>query len=227
MLNMTDGIKFAAMKAFLRQTKLCTYLLRLAEEKTEYSLLTRQEAFESEHSRIDTLSQINLLYTAAIKHWEKETPKSILSMAGLESAKNIIFPDDQVNGSFGAEMAVQAFMRIVAWFRVFMSGCANGTIDVDTLNRFKHVKGVVLEFRPAKNSMTPALTVAELHNTGDDVIERKILSHFIYPFIFSGQGNDLAKIKKCRQCGAWFAGVRLSATFCGSKCRNTFHYANR
>ena len=101
-------------------------------------------------------------------------------------------------------------------------------MNVDTLNTYRSYHEPRLEFRLAKDPMNPVLTPMALPESDmDDIIERKIITTWIYPFIFTGNGGELSKVRCCRHCGRYFASARQSAIFCDAKCRAAHHYAHK
>ena len=111
-----------------------------------------------------------------------------------------------------------------------MLGCSAGVVDVATLNKYKCTRALILEFQQTKNTMNPVLSPIGWRDgskNSDGTIERLILSSWIYPFLFTANGEELSKIRRCRQCGIFFKGIRLSAAFCTTKCRMAWNYAHR
>ena len=223
-LNITEKTPFPDALKILRAGQLCRYLMRISGEDKEFSLLTRQETYDA-HEESDTHRPSLNMLKSALTADDPVQHRTVLTTF-FDFKERIVFPDDieDATGRHGQELFMAALFQTVEWFRSFMAGCESGHMDIQALNEFKHTKGVVMTFQPSRNPMTPAFSVAELYDTGDDVIERKLLCNFIYPFLFSGQGSELMKVRRCRNCGLYFIGKRVSATFCGTKCRNTYYY---
>ncbi|CAK7043028.1 MAG: hypothetical protein DELT_02909 [Desulfovibrio sp.] len=223
-INIEKETPFSSALKVLRDSRVCRYLLHISGQDREFSLLTRKEARDA-HEESDvhrpSLSRLKSALTANIP----ENHRTLLTDFS-DLKERIVFPDDieDATGRCGQELFMAALFQTVKWFRSFMAGCESGHMDIKTLNEFKYTKGFILEFQPSGNPMNPALSAAELYDTGDDVIERKLLCNFIYPFLFSNQGSELTKVRRCRNCGTYFIGKRVSATFCGTKCRNTYYY---
>lgn len=224
-LNLEADSPFLSVANLLQDGMLCRYILSFANSNRKFSLLTREEVSLIEDSRDSSHWSINRL-RREIAPVDENVGHTILTRIATKK-EGIIFPEDIVNtGIRGHDMFVRELFSVVEWFRIFMAGCESGRMDIGTLNEFKYTKGVIMEFKLSRNPMNPALSVAQLFDTGDDIIERKLLCNLIYPFLFSGQGNELSKVRRCRNCGRYFLGKRISATFCGSKCRGTFYYAH-
>jgi hypothetical protein len=225
-LNLKEDSSFYSAKRILRDSMLCRYILSFSESNMKFSLLTREEVAKVEDGRDTSGYSLNRLRSEMASVDESITRTLLSKIATMK--ESIIFPEDinTETGLSGRDLFIQELFKAVKWFHAFMAGCESGRMDIGTLNEFKYTKGIVLEFKPSKNPMNPALSAAELLDVGDDIIERKLLCNFIYPFLFSGQGNLLSKIRRCRNCGAYFPAKRVSATFCGSKCRSAFYYEN-
>lgn len=223
-LNIKNTTSFACVLPILRTSRICRYVFCMAGEKKKFSLLTRQEVLDAHEENDIHRPHLNTLKLALVNN-DPTTKKSLLTnFSSIE--EDIVFPEDieRISGVLGQHLFMKSLLRAVEWFQHFMAGCEAGYIDVQTLNDFKFTKGFIMEFQPSKNPMNPMLSVAELYDTGDDIIERKLLCNFIYPFLFSGQGSELMKVRKCRYCGTYFIGKRISATFCRTKCRNSYYY---
>jgi hypothetical protein len=225
-LNLKADSPFSSAKKILQDSMLCWYILSFSELDAKFSLLTRAEVAKVEDERDTSQYSINRLYTE-IAPVDGSMARTILGKIAIMK-EGIVFPEDtdQATGQRGRELFVRELFKAVKWFQAFMAGCEAGRMDIKTLNEFKYTEGVTMEFKPSKNPMNPALSAAQLLDTGDDIIERKVLCNFVYPFLFSGQGNELSKVRRCRNCGTYFLGKRVSATFCGSKCRGAFYYKN-
>jgi hypothetical protein len=221
-LNLKADSPFPYVKEVLRESLLCRYILSLARSGKKFSLLTRQEVAEAKDSQEASRLGLDRL------RWEASPDDENKIQTFLGRKEGLIFPEDidTATGMPGQDIFVMELLKVVEWFRTFMAGCESGRMDVGTLNEFKYTKGVIMEFKPSRNPMNPDLSAAELLDMGDDIIERKLLCHLIYPFLFSGQGQELSKIKRCRRCGVYFLGKRVSASFCGSQCRGAFYYEN-
>ena len=225
-LNLQADSPFSSAKKILQESMLCRYILSFSGSGLKFSLLTREKVMAVDDNRDTSRYSINRLLSEMAP--ADETMKHSLLGKAAAMKEGIIFPEDtdQTTGLRGRELLVQELFKAVVWFQAFMAGCEAGRMDTGTLNEFKYTKGVILEFKPSKNLMNPALSAAQLLDTQDDIIERKVLCNFVYPFLFSGQGNELSKVRRCRNCGTYFLGKRVSATFCGSKCRGAFYYEN-
>ena len=220
-LNLGPDAPFEQAKNTLQATGLCRYLLQTSGMGISFSLLTREEVKAVDDPRPASQASLQALRQAV----------SVPAGGGsLLTGPAVVFPEDGPAGSgvqpdvSGRLRFVQALHGTVEWFRTFMAGCERGRMDIRTLNAFPYSQGLVMAFAPSKNPMNPALEPAELYDLGDDLLERKLLYTFVYPFIFSGQGGELAKVRRCRNCDTYFLGRRVSATFCGSKCRGAFYY---
>ena len=223
-LNLEADSPFPDAKRILQESMLCRYILSFSASDKKFSLLARKEVAEVEDERDSSRTSLATLRTETAPVAETGRRSLIGKIAAMREGIIFLEDIDPETGMRGQDLLMRELFNAVEWFQVFMAGCASGRMDVGTLNKFKYTKGVVMEFIPSRNPMNPALSVAELFDTGDDIIERKLLCNFIYPFLFSGQGNELSKIRRCRHCGAYFLGKRVSATFCSSKCRGAFYY---
>jgi len=221
-LNLKADSPFRHAKRVLRESSLCRYVLESARTDRKFCLLTRREVAEAEDSQ-ETSRQSLAWLRREVRPAEANEIKTFLGMN-----EGLIFPEDvdAVTGSLGQDLLVTELFKAVEWFRAFMAGCEAGRMDVGTLNEFKFTRGLLMEFRPSRNPMNPELSAAELLDMGDDLIERKLLCHLIYPFLFSGQGHELSKVRRCRRCGIYFLAKRVSAAFCGSQCRGSYYYEN-
>ena len=225
-LNLKADSSFAYAGKILQESMLCRYILSFANSDRKFSLLTREEATKIDDDRDTSRRSVNRLHTE-IAPVDESATQTILGSLWAEK-EGIIFPEDADAETElrGRDLLIRELSKAVKWFQAFMAGCEAGRMDIGALNEFKYTKGVIMEFKPSKNPMNPALSAAQLLDTGDDIIERKVLCNFIYPFLFSGQGNELSKVRRCRNCGTYFLGKRISATFCGNKCRSAFYYEN-
>lgn len=218
-LNMREDSSFAGLSKFLRQAGLCDYLLITDNGQKIFSLFTMREAEKLEVKVYQEGGPIPPTEPGMLQLEQR------LRKIAPNMRLQIIFPEDM--GQSGGQQAVRAFHQVANWFRAFINGCMAGRMDIAVLNRFKQTRGLVLEFTASANPLRPQLSVAELNHTSDDLIERKILSTLIYPFIFSQKGGELARIRQCRRCGVYFKAARLSASYCSNKCRMEFHYLKR
>jgi hypothetical protein len=223
-LNIQEETPFPDALKILWDSRVCRYLLHVTGQDHVFSLLTRQEARDAQDESDVHRPSLNILKSASAADGPARHRSLLTDYSDVK--ERIVFPDDieEKTGMRGQQLFMEALFQAVEWFRNFMAGCESGHMDIKTLNDFKYTKGLVMEFQPSKNPMNPALSVAELYDTGDDIIERKLLCNFMYPFLFSGQGSELTKVRRCRNCGMYFIGKRVSATFCGTKCRNTYYY---
>lgn len=221
LLNFSETASFMDIRKFLRDEGLCQDHCMLGDDKnTIYSLYTKAEVA----ARKTQGEAVSLALLQAAEPVEKGKRSSLLTDPTYYRER-VMFPD----ADDGAAVK-EAFYAVVRWFQTFMLGCSAGVVDVATLNRFKCTRALVLEFQQTKNTMNPILSPVawrEGERALDGSIERSILSAWVYPFIFTANGEELSKIRRCRQCGTFFKGVRLSATFCTTKCRMAWNYAHR
>lgn len=218
-LNFSESASFEDIRSFLQGTGLCRRELILEEDAGRfYSLFSKDEVLERKARGLPL--SVALERAAAQKADESVPPL-------CDYRASVVFPRLGPDGDDGAPLR-RAFHSVVRWFRVFMLGCAAGVMDVDTLNAYASTRRLVLEFRSGKNSMNPVLSpTAMREDVVDGPIEREILARWIYPFIFTGNGHMVSLVRRCRQCGLFFKGKRLHASFCTAKCRMAWNYANR
>lgn len=221
LLNFSETPSLEAIRAFLQHEGLCLDALILDDDKnTIYSLYTQEEV----KTRKARGEYVSLPLSLAAEPEAESHPPTLLSDPAFYQER-VLFPSTD-----DGAMLQQAFHSVVCWFRAFMLGCSAGVIDVATLNKYKSTRALILEFQQTKNTMNPVLSPvgwredAKLYTSS---VERAILSAWIYPFIFTATGEELSKIRRCRQCGTFFVGIRLSATFCTTKCRMAWNYAHR
>ncbi|MDL2226529.1 hypothetical protein LJB86_02600 [Deltaproteobacteria bacterium OttesenSCG-928-M10] len=220
LLNFPENPSLEDMRSFLIKYGFCHDELVLTEDESRYySLLTRQEVLDRKASN----AKVSYALSLATDPIDENRTYSILAGSPKEYRECVKFPEDD-----DALALKQAFKKVMVWFQTFMAGCTAGVMDVATLNKYKTTRALIMEFRPTKDPMNPLLAPVGLRDDGFDLpIERAIILSWIYPFIFSGNGKELAKMRRCRQCGKFFLGVRLSAAFCSTKCRMAYNYANR
>ena len=220
-LNFPENVSVVKVRKFLQDEGLCQDELILGdEENTIYSLYSQKEV-EARKARGEPVS-LSLLQ--AMKPVEDGKTYSLLTDPAYYRER-VIFPD----ADEGAALK-QAFSSVVHWFQTFMLGCSAGVVDVAALNKYKCTRALILEFQQTKNTMNPLLSPVgwrEGPRTFDGGIERLILSSWNYHYLFTANGEELSKIRRCRQCGTFFKGIRLSAAFCTSKCRMAWNYAHR
>lgn len=220
-LNFPEDASVEVIRKFLQDEGLCQDVLILGDvEDKIYSLYTKAEV-ETRKAQGEVVSSE---LSHAIAPMEVGNAYYLLSDPKYYRER-VIFPDAD-----SGEALKRAFRSIIHWFQTFMLACSAGLVDVATLNKYKCVRALVLEFQQTKNAMNPVLSPVGWREGGrafDGVIERMILSAWIYPFIFTANGEELSKIRRCRQCGTFFKGVRLSASFCTTKCRMAWNYAHR
>ena len=228
-LNFPEEATFIDIRNFLLEKNLCRFALIVGDDKdNHYSLFSKDEILASQSQGLAVslpLSQATCIIN------ETQTPTLLADPAYYQ--KRVIFPATATATTTApgpgdeGDTLPQAFRNVIRWFQTFMLGCSAGVMDVPTLNRFKSTRKMVLEFKQTKDSMNPILSPVEMLEDGmDEPLEQKILSSWIYPFIFMNSGGTLAKIRRCRQCGNFFKGARLHATFCTTKCRMGWNYAN-
>ncbi len=224
-LNFPEDAPFKDTRDFLQKAGLCRYELILSEgENKSYSLYSKQEALERQARGMPVGSW--LLSAAA----PMDENKAHTLMTDPKIARErVVFPEDGDDSETGGSARFrQAFRAALAWFQEFMAGCASGSMDIETLNSHRTIRKLILEFRPSKDPMNPILApIGMPEEEFDDDIKRRMLALWIYPFIFTGNGRELSKIRRCQHCGAYFLGRRVSATFCTTKCRMARHYASR
>ena len=225
-LNLKADSPFSAAKRILQESMLCRYILSFSSSDRKFSLLTREEVAGVKDDQDSSRASLDRLRSEIAP--VDETKRRSLIDETMAMKEGIVFPEDTdaTTGIRGQDLFMRELFTAVMWFQTFMAGCESGRMDIGTLNEFKYTKGIVMEFKPSKNPMNPALSAAELFDTGDDIIEKKVLCNLVYPFLFAGQGNELSKIRRCRHCSTYFLGKRVSATFCGSQCRGAFYYEN-
>ncbi len=221
-LNFPEKASLKDIRKFLWEKELCQFELIMGEdEKKYYSLFSKHEVQERQNHGLP----VSLPLSQAAEPVD-ETKMHTLLTDPAPYRECVIFPELGPGGDDGAACK-EAFYAVIHWFRTFMIGCSAGIMDVAVLNRFKATRKLIVEFRQTKDSMNPILSPIGIQ--GDDIdgpLERKILTSWIYPFIFTTSGGTLARIKRCRQCGRFFKGVRLHASFCTTKCRMSWNYAN-
>ena len=220
LLNFPEDGDLEGIRAFLITHNFCCDELVLTEDEGKYySLFTRQEVLDRKASGM----KVSYALSLATEPIDESRTYSLLAGSLKEYRERVKFPEDD-----DALALKQTFRKIVTWFQTFMAGCAAGVMDVATLNNYKTTRALIMEFRATKDEMNPILVPVGLRDDGIDLpIERAIILSWIYPFIFTGNGKELAKMRRCRQCGNFFMGVRLSAAFCSTKCRMAYNYANR
>lgn len=220
-LNFSNDAPVGDIRKFLQDEGLCQGQLMLGDgENTLYSLYTKAEI----ETRKAQGEYVSLSLSQAMEPVEEGKSYSLLTDPAYYR-KRVIFPDTD-----DGAVVKQVFYAVVHWFQTFMLACSAGVVDVTTLNKFKCTRALVLEFQQTKNAMNPILSPVgwrEGEQAFAGSIERAILSTWVYPFIFTANGKELSKIRRCRQCGTFFKGVRLSATFCTTKCRMAWNYAHR
>lgn len=192
------------------------HLSLTGDEGKYYSLLTRAEVL----ARQEIGEKISPGLLAAAKPGPK---KKGFSLSDDHQYSRVFFPEDD-----DGQALKEAFRSVVIWFQAFMEGCTDGVMDVATLNSFLPTSHLNLEFKTTLDMMNPVLAPVGL--LADDLVlplEQSILLLWIYPFIFNNNGQALTKLRRCRQCGTFFRGQRLSATFCTTKCRMAYNYAHR
>lgn len=219
-LNFPEDASLEEIRSFLIKHDFCNDELVLTEdERSPYSLFTREEILERKAKGI----KVSMYLSLATEPKDENRSSSFIVGLMKEDSERVKFPED--DNSLALK---QAFRTVVTWFQTFMAGCTAGVMDVATLNRYKTTRALIMEFRATKDRMNPVLAPVGLRDDGIDLpIERAIILSWIYPFIFSGNGKELTKMRRCRQCGNFFMGVRLSAAFCSTKCRMAYNYANR
>ena len=220
-LNLPEEATLEDMRRFLQGAGLCHDELILGDDENKiYSLYTKAELSR----RKERGDQVSFALSQTMEPVIEGKTYTLLSDPAYDRER-VIFPD--VDDSAAVK---QAFRSLVRWFQTFMLGCSAGVVDVATLNEYRCTRALILEFQPTKNAMNPLLVPVgwreELRNV-DGVIQRMILSEWIYPFLFTANGDALSKIRRCRQCGTFFKGQRLSATFCTTKCRMAWNYTHR
>lgn len=220
-LNFPEDPSLEDIRSFLIKHGFCHDELVLTEDEGEgrfYSLFTRQEVL----TRAVEGKKVSMSLSLATMPIDENRTSSLLADPQYYRDR-VVFPEDD-----NALPLKEAFRCVVTWFQTFMAGCTAGVMDVTTLNTFKTTRKLVLEFQVTKDRMNPVLAPIGLREDGLSLtIERAILLSWIYPFILNGNGKELAKMRRCRQCGKFFLGVRLSAAFCSTKCRMAYNYANR
>ncbi len=224
-LNFSEDATFSDMRDFLLETGLCRYELILSEsENKSYSLYSRQEVLAREAEELP----VNITLSQAAEPVDESKPYTLLTDPRF-ARERVIFPEDGDDSESGGTARFRkAFRSVISWFRLFMAGCASGVVDVETLNRFRTTRKLIMEFKAAKDPLNPILIpIGERKGELDDIIERRILAEWVYPFIFTDSGHELARVHRCRNCGQYFLGKRASATFCTTKCRMAHYYASR
>lgn len=132
------------------------------------------------------------------------------------------FPED--SSPYGSDF-LREFNDILFNLDLFFDKLNSGFIDIVELNKHFYDMDSQYEFRQTNNPLKPTLEILR----GDNcfcTLDVLIFDRYIYPKIFSGKSQELTKVKKCRNCGDYFLGKRLSAIFCSDKCRGAFHHAN-
>lgn len=222
-LNFPEDASFEDIRNYLLEKEFCRFELVVKnDEETFHSLFFRHEVQERQAAGLP----VSVPLSQAIRPVDDKQTYSLITDPAYYR-EHVIFPDPAPAGDGGAACKA-AFYTVVRWFQTFMLGCSAGVIDVATLNRFKSTRRLILEFRQTRDAMNPILLpIGMEENTVDGLLEQKILTSLIYPFIFNSAGDALARIKRCRQCGRFFHGVRLHASFCSTKCRMAWNYASR
>lgn len=219
-LNFPEDAPFEVTRNFLLEKALCRFELVVADDADRYySLFSREEVIWRQAQGLP----LSLPLLAAIEPIDENRTWTLLGDPRFYQDR-VIFPE---TGQNGADLT-RAFGTVVRWFQTFMLGCSAGVMDVATLNKFTSPRKLVLEFQQTKDTMNPILVPTGIREEETDgIVERKILESLIYPFLFSGSGDTLARIRRCRQCGTFFRGVRLHASFCTTKCRMAWNYARQ
>lgn len=232
-LNFPADAPLEDMREFLQQAGLCRYELILPEDgHKSYSLYSRQEIL----ARLEAgLPMDHWLARAAAPVDESGTYTRLTDPALARAG--VAFPEDDGTADGGAARLRRAFQDVRVWFQEFMSGCAAGEMNVETLNAHGPRRNLLLEFRAARDRLNPVLTPVGLSGLSgpadlaeeacDSDVKGRLLALWVYPLIFSGNGRELARVRRCRQCGTHFPGRRVSASFCTAKCRMAHHYAHR
>lgn len=220
-LNFPEDASIEDIRHFLQGEDLCHDKFIFGDDEGKiYSLYTKAELA----TRTVRGERVSLELSAAAEPAEDGKHRTLL-IDPTYYRECVIFPDAD-----GGAALRQAFRSLVSWFQTFMLGCSAGVLDVATLNKYRCVRALVMEFQQTKNTMNPVLSPVgwrkDLKNF-DGVTQRMILSEWIYPFVFTANGEALSKIRRCRQCGTFFKGIRLSAIFCTTKCRMAWNYAHR
>ena len=220
-LNFPKTASVEGIRKFLQEEGLCRDELILGDvENNIYSLYSKKEI----EARKAQGEYVSLPLLQAVEPVDEGNTHTLLTDPAY-CRERVIFPDEDD----GAALK-QAFDSVIRWFQTFMLGCSAGVVDVATLNKYKCTRALILEFQQTKNTMNPVLSPIGWRDgskNSDGIIERLILSSWIYPFLFTANGEELSKIRRCRQCGIFFKGIRLSAAFCTTKCRMAWNYAHR
>lgn len=154
---------------------------------------------------------------------------SVFNAAFLQEKENynryaLIFPEDDLGGKleYGRRFLTTLESAIIP-FILFFERLGEGFIDLQFLNKYFFDAESIFELKQTTNPLKP--TVSITRGNFFPIFERAILDKYIYPRILGGQVQELEKVRKCRNCGKFFIGKRLSATFCSDKCRGAFHHA--
>ena len=224
-LNFPEDASFADMRNFLLETGLCRYYLILSENEDKYySLYSRQEVLARKAEGLP----LDHCLSDAVEIIDENKTYSPLSDPRY-AQERVVFPEDGDDSETGgATRFRKAFRSAVSWFRLFMAGCASGVVDTDTLNKFGSTRKLLMRFKNSKDPLNPILVpIGKGKEDMDDIIQRRVLTEWVYPFIFTDNGLELSRVRRCRNCGTYFLGRRASATFCTSKCRMAHYYASR
>lgn len=208
---------FQKTVGLLRDMELARFSVRFSggsshQQRTIYSLLSREEL------------------TAYVKKMGDDIPDEVINLGKIRDGQIFFSPGDEKEINFPEDAEVYGYhlLHRLEIFRLqiqeFVDKINNGYMDIPLLNKHLWDQYSWAEFRPTKNSLKPTLTI--IRGEVFPNLDRAVFDKYIYPRIFCGQGQDLAKIRKCRNCGSYFLGKRLSATFCSDKCRGAFHHAN-
>ena len=217
-LNFTPSHKLEDLRSFLRESGLSSFMLLFDRELTgnhsAYCLFTRKEMEE---------------YFAATDVFHPSA-KSI--QQAFEGNGNPLhekfFPEDDLymNGQIGSTI-IHSFWGVTIWLAEFIDKCIGGYIDILFLNNYFFFGDCWASLASSKNPLKPYVSIKRPWDENYDMeIKQKIMDTLIFPFILPGNGASLTKLSKCRNCGKYFVGKRLSAVFCSDKCRGAFHHAN-
>lgn len=187
--------------SFLRESGLCYYVL--GSHNYNLCLLTLEEA----------------------KHLREEGQElPYLVEKNLE--KDDTNPSFFLDGERNKNKVIDIIWQTVQGLRDFIDKCIGGTVDINYLNRVLPDEEMEIKFEyfgsPMRPVVCPRLPDYFGHDRG---LETNIRFKLLFPLVLSHK-SPLSKIKRCRRCGTFFLGKRLSATFCSDKCRGAFHHAN-
>ena len=114
-----------------------------------------------------------------------------------------------------------ALMKSQVEYRNFLKSCMSGQFDLDFVNSrlstFDHI-GIELTHTEEPFNFNFSLTYKP------QKFEDYIDVYSICAIIFNREAAKLSRIRNCRQCGNYFYPITLKADFCGTKCRNSYHY---